>query len=71
MLKLLFIAMASLASENQFEYKEWNYGECYYTKVDDLLFCENKDRICFIDHKAIDDNGYRYIKIACKPNNKE
>lgn len=55
-----------LANDNVFEHNEYKYGECLWTAADGLLVCKNIDKICFIEMNALDSQGGRYNKFACK-----
>lgn len=67
MISFIFLALTAMAGgENEFTYNNWNYGECAWTAADAVMSCKNKDRVCMIDFKAINDDGYQYTKFAGK-----
>lgn len=64
---LLFLFNAALA--DTFEYNGWQYGECVFTKVENVLHCQNEKQVCILDLNSINNEGKAYIKIACKDKN--
>lgn len=64
MLSLIFTLV--MANENYFSFNDWDYGDCQTTKVDSVMLCKTEYQACIVDMKAINKQGQRYVKFACR-----
>lgn len=66
MIKLILLMTSlSFGNETYFKYNDYNYGECFWTKAQDVLMCETKEEVCFITFNVKGTSG-NYNQVACK-----